>query len=253
MRLGLVTYNLAKDWDIPTLIRRAEAAGFEAVELRTTHAHGVEPALSTEQREAVKNQFSRSPVRLLSLGTVCEYHSAERAEVERNIEETRRFIVLAHDVGALGVKVRPNGFPANVPREKTLRQIGEALRVCGEYGRRYGIEVWLEVHGRGTQDPPNIRAIMEAAAHPNVGVCWNSNPTDVVNGSVRQSFDLLRPWIRSSHINELDSNYPWRELFSLMRSMNYQRYTLAEIPESCEPERLMRYYRALWLQLQGQV
>ena len=70
MRLGLVTYNLAKDWDIPTIIKRAAAAGFEAVELRTTHAHGVEPSLSTEQREAVKEQFQRSQVKLLSLGSI---------------------------------------------------------------------------------------------------------------------------------------------------------------------------------------
>ena len=42
MNLGLVTYNLARDWDLPTLIRNCEETGFHAVELRTTHAHGVE-------------------------------------------------------------------------------------------------------------------------------------------------------------------------------------------------------------------
>src|SRR5436189_229295 len=35
-KLGTVTYNLAKDWDVPTLIKNCEANGFEAVELRTT-------------------------------------------------------------------------------------------------------------------------------------------------------------------------------------------------------------------------
>ena len=251
MRLGLVTYNLAKDWDIPTIIKRAEAAGFEAVELRTTHAHGVEPSLSAGQREAVKEQFQRSKVKLLSLGSILEYHSADYAELTRNIEETKRFIVLAHDVGALAVKVRPNGFPPNVPKEKTLRQIGEAIRACGEFGQGYGVEIWVEVHGTGTQEPANMRAIMEAAGHANVGVCWNSNPTDVVNGSVKQSFELLGKWIRSCHINELHSGYPYREFFLLLRQSNYQRYTLAEIPQSCEPERLMRYYRSLWQALQS--
>ncbi len=53
MRLGLVTYNLAKDWDIPAIIQRAERTGFEAAELRTTHVHGVEPNLPAEQRELV--------------------------------------------------------------------------------------------------------------------------------------------------------------------------------------------------------
>jgi hypothetical protein len=43
-KLGLVTYNLAKDWDIPTLIRNCMQTGLEAVELRTTHRHGVDLA-----------------------------------------------------------------------------------------------------------------------------------------------------------------------------------------------------------------
>jgi hypothetical protein len=38
-------------------------------------------------------------------------------------------------------------------------------------------------------------------------------------------------------------------LFSLFKAARYERFTLAEIPESKEPERLMRYYRALWQEL----
>jgi len=49
-KLGLVTYELAKDWDIETIIQNCEAAGFEGVELRTTHRHGVEPSISKERR-----------------------------------------------------------------------------------------------------------------------------------------------------------------------------------------------------------
>jgi len=57
LRLGLVTYNLAKNWDVPMIIRMCSETGFEAVELRTTHAHGVEPSLNEEQRRAVKKIF----------------------------------------------------------------------------------------------------------------------------------------------------------------------------------------------------
>ena len=34
-----------------------------------------------------------------------------------------------------------------------------------------------------------------------------------------------------------------------MRESGYQRYTLAEVGESKEPERFLRYYKALWQQL----
>jgi len=250
-KLGLVTYNLAKDWSIPTIIDRCVKTGFEAVELRTTHAHRVEPSLSELEREAVKKTFEKSPIRLLSLGTTCEYHTVDEKELRRNIELTKEFVKLAHDVGALGVKVRPNSLQTEVgiPVNKTLEQIGSSLRECGEFAEDYDVEVWLEVHGKGTSDLRHIRRIMEFADHKDVGVCWNSNPTDVMNGSIKETFGLVKNWIRSVHITELYSEYPWRELFTLLKSINYDRYCLAEIPESLEPERLMRYYNALFKEL----
>ena len=166
------------------------------------------------------------------------------------MEQAKAWIDLAHDTGAWGVKVRPNGFPPGISREETIANIGNCLRDLGEYGQGRGVEVWLEVHGRDTQNPPVCAAIMKTANHPQVGLCWNSNPTDVVNGSIRESFDLLKPWIRNCHITELTNPaYPYRELFQLLRASGYERYTLMEVAESKEPERFMRYYRALWREL----
>jgi sugar phosphate isomerase/epimerase len=246
-KLGLVTYNLAKDWDVDTIIRNCEATGFEGAELRTTHKHGVEPTLTKKQRAEVRKRFDDSRVKLVSLGTTCSFQSPDPAEVERNIQTAREFCELARDVGAIGIKVRPNGFPPNVPHEKTLDQIGHALAKCGGIARDNGVEIWLEVHGRGTQLPVNIHRIMTVADHPAVGICWNSNPPDIIGGSVRQTFDLIGPWLRSCHVHELwDPKYPYRELFALFRSVGYNRYTFAEIQGSCEPIRLMHYYRKIW-------
>ncbi len=254
MKLGLVTYNIASGWDLPTLIQRCGDNGYEAVELRTTHAHGVEPDMASGRRKEVRRLFAESPVTLWGLGTACDFHSADQAAVRANIELTKRFCELAKDVGAKGVKVRPNGLPEGVPEEKTLEQIGHALRECGDAGRDNGVEIWLEVHGPKTQEPPRIKKIMEYCGHPNAGVCWNSNMTDVKDGSVKEYFALLKPWIRSCHINELANEYPYRELFSLLRQSGYARYTLQEAQPlaSQEPkdiERFMRYYRKLWEEL----
>ena len=49
MKLGLVTYQWAKDWDLPTLIANCEKTGYLGVELRTEHAHKVETNLSPFQ------------------------------------------------------------------------------------------------------------------------------------------------------------------------------------------------------------
>jgi len=251
MQLGAVTYNVLKDMDLETIIKTLEATGFEAVELRTGHKHGVEPTISEAERQRVKDRFSRTKIKLLSYGTTCEFQSADAAERKRQVELAKQFITLAHDTDATGVKVRPNGLAKGVPRETTIANIGAGLREVGDFGYVHGVEIWLEVHGGETQVPAAAAEIMRATNHKNVGLCWNSNPTDVVNGSVKASFDLLRPWLKSCHINELVSGYPYRELFSLMKKSGYDRWTLCEAAESKEPERFLRYYRALWTELLG--
>ncbi|HHW10729.1 MAG TPA: sugar phosphate isomerase/epimerase [Firmicutes bacterium] len=249
-KLGLVTYNMAKDWSIEEIIAKCRATGFRAVELRTTHAHGVEPTIDAARRREVKAIFADSDITLWGLGTICEYHAVDPAEVQRNIDETIEFVKLAADLGCRGVKVRPNGFQdkAGIPREKTLEQIGLALKKCGEAAADYGVEIWLEVHG-ATRSPAHIRQILDITAHPSVGACWNSNADEPEEGSIARGFALLRDYIKSVHINELTNDYPWRELFRLLRESGYDRYTLAEIPGSSDPERVMRYYARLWQEL----
>lgn len=249
MQLGAVTYNVLKDLELDPLIQLLQDTGYEAVELRTGHRHGIEPTIGADERKRVAQKFSRSKVRLLSLGSTCEFQSPDASVRKEQVELGKRFIELAHDTGAWGVKVRPNGLPKEVPPDQTINNIAACLRELGDYGAGRGVEIWMEVHGRDTQNPPVSAAIMKATRHDQVGLCWNSNPTDVQNGSIRTSFALLRPYIRNVHINELTSDYPWRELFQLLQGSKYERYTLCECAESKEPERFLRYYKALWTEL----
>ncbi len=248
--LGCITYNTLKDFDVETIIRVLEGAGFEGVELRTGHKHGVEPSISQEERLKVRRRFEQSRIRLVSYGTTCRFQSPVAAERKQQVDIGKQFVDLAHDTNAIGIKIQPMGFADGVSKETTIQYFSASLRELGDYGAAKGVEIWMEVHGKGTSDPPVAAAIVRAAAHRNVGVCWNSNPQDLTNGSVKESFELLKPWIKSVHIHELSSDaYPYRELFSLLREMKFNRYTFAEVAESKEPERYLSGYRALWTQL----
>ena len=251
LHLGTVTYNIAKDWDLPTILKKLEALKFQGVELRTTHAHKVEVNLTAAQRRDVKKMFDDSPVELAGLGSAFEYQSTNPAEVAKNIEGTKEYVRLAHDLGAPGVKVRPNGIPKGADLDATLRQIGRALHQVGEDAEGFGVEIRVEVHGGTTQLLPNLAKIIKYADQPNVYVCWNSNPTDVVNGSIKDNFALVADKIREVHLRDLtDEQYPWRELFALLTAQQFNGYTLAEIPDSPDPDRVLRYFRALWLAYQ---
>lgn len=252
MKLGLVTYNLAKDWDVPTLISRCTQARFQGVELRTTHAHGVEVSLTPAQRAEVRKRFADSPVELFSLGSAFDYHTPDAARLRRDIEATKAYLQLAHDVGASGIKVRPNDLPKGVAEEVTLSQIGRSLRELGEAAQGLGLVIRLEVHGNQTSSLPRIRRILDQAGHPAVGACWNSNQTDLAGAGFDANFDLVRDRIIEVHLRDLFlAEYPFRQLFQRLAESGYRGYTLAEIPESPDPVRVMQYFRGLWLAYQG--
>jgi hypothetical protein len=101
-----------------------------------------------------------------------------------------------------------------------------------------------------------MKSIMEACGHKSVGVCWNSNPPDVENKSVKASVELLKPWLRSCHINDLEKDasgaYPYREFFALLRGAGYDRYTLIEVGKAypvAEGTEFLKRYKELWEKL----
>ena len=256
-KLGLVTYNVAAGWDLPTVLTVCREVGIAAVECRTTHKHGVEPKLSADERSGVKKQFADAGVVFWGSGSVCEFHAADPAVVAKNVEECKRFVGLVKDLGGKGVKVRPNGVPKGADPQKTFEQIGKALAECGKAAGDAGLEIWAEVHGAVTAVPKNARAIMDACGHPAVGLTWNSNGTDLDDTkSVAAAFELLKPFIRSCHINDLDNDkkgaYPYRELFKLLRGTGYDRYTLCEVGKTYDVAAgtaFLKGYKRLWEEL----
>jgi sugar phosphate isomerase/epimerase len=255
LKIGLMTYLLGSEWDIETIIRNCTEAGFLSVELRTTHAHGVEVTLSRAQREEVKKRFKESPLETISLASAFQYHSPDPAELKKNIEGTKEYILLARDVGATGVRVFPNAFPEGVSKEKTMEQIGKALAEVGSFANDYGIEARVCVHGSGTNSVAVIKQIIDYSRSPFVWVNWNCDASDATGEGLESNFKSVKDRIRGVHIHDLhDPSYPYRHFFRLLSESGYKGYCNAEIGRvSCEPVEFMKVYRGLFLALQNAI
>ena len=229
MRFGLVTYQWGRDLDLPTLLRVCEQAGYGGVELRVDHKHGVSPQLNAAQRAEVRKRFADSPVVCVGLGTNERFDSPDPAELQANIERTKAWLQLSHDIGASGVKVKPNDLHPNVPKEKTIEQIGKALRELAQFGANLGQQLRLEVHG-SCKPLPIIRKIMEVADHPNVRVCWNCNREDLSGEGLEYNFWLVKSYLGDTlHVHELDrGEYPYDRLLELLVNMDYEGWVLLE-------------------------
>lgn len=87
-----------------------------------------------------------------------------------------------------------------------------------------------------------------AGNHPSVKVCWNSNQTDLLDGGFESNFRLVRNQIGQVHMRDLFlEEYPWRDLVRSLHEIHFQGFCFAEIPESNDPVRVLKYFRGMVL------
>jgi len=254
LRIGIMTYTLGKDWDQETLIKNCQEAKWEHAELRTTHAHGVEVGLSKSQRSDVRKRFEDAGIKL-SLASAYSYHWEEPEKLRDHVEGTKKYTLLARDIGALGIRVFPNAIPTDSDSaEKTIAQIAKATAEVATFASDYGVEIRLANHGKGTNRVTVIRKILDYADCEHLYVNWNCDQTDVEAPGFEENFNSVKDRIRNVHLHELtNEQYPYRKLFALLREANYQGYCDAEVGQSCESVKFMQYYRALFLALQNEL
>lgn len=229
IKFGLVTYQYAKDWDLPTVIKNCAETNMLGVELRTLHKHGVEAHLTAAQRADVRKQFDDSPVTFVGIGSDERFDNPDPKVVRKAIDASKAFVELSHDIGGTGVKVKPDRFWPDVPREKTIEQIGKSLNELGEFAEGFGQQIRLEVHGQ-CAELPTIAAIMAIADHPSVVVCWNSNPQDLKGDGLEHNFNLVKDRMgATAHVHLLDMpEYPFAKLFDLYVGIDYDGWWLLE-------------------------
>ena len=249
MKLCLLSYNLAREWDLPKLIAEARRLGFAALELRADarHAHGVELELSPEQRREVRDRVEDGYLEIACIGTGNRFESPEPARRQEQIDRAKRFVELAADVGCRRVRVFGNDMPAGVRRDEVVRYVGASLRELGEHAEPLGVDVLLEMHGQFNYWG-FARPAVETADHPRVGIVYNCDPRDLVAGSVAATWSRVADLVRHVHMHGFDGAYPYPELFELMLADGYDGYLSSEV-EMREPQPSAEQYLALYAAL----
>lgn len=253
MKLALLTYNMAAEWDLDTIVQNCLDLGFDGVEFRTQrdHAHGVETDLSQAQRDQVRSMFDDAGVEIAGISSGCSYDALDRDVLEANVEETREHLDLAADLDAGGVKVYGNRLHVDdqVPEAETIEQIGRALADLADYAADLGVQVRFEMHGDFTSPEVCNRIIELAGGGPGICLIYNCNNAYDVDdeGSIEASYTAVADNVDHVHIHDLaDPDFPYLELVRLLSADGYDGWCSAELPDSPDRERVLQYYVALW-------
>lgn len=231
LRFGLATYQWGMTWDIPTLIANCTQAGVFGIEPRTSskYAHGIELDLGPEKRAEIKKRFADSPVKIVSLACGERMDWPEPAKLKAALAATKAFLKLSHDIGCDVLRVFPNQFHPNVPRDKTIAQIAQALNEVGAVAADLGQEVSLEAHGPAGE-LPTIRAIMDQVTQKSVRVRLNCDARDTQGQGFEANFNLVKGMLsRVIHLHGLkDPKFPYQLLVDLLVKNRWSGWALME-------------------------
>ena len=193
-------------WSWTTILEQAVKLGYAGIELR-----GLEGEMDlTRRREfsalhlaGTKRALGDRGLTVPALGASTRLHEPDPQVLAAQMDEARRFVDLAHRLGAPWVRVFPDRFVPGESKESTIARVGDNLASLGRFARGSGVGILVESHGEFV-DSASLSAMMRAAGEaPAIGLLWDTHHT-IATGKEAASttWTGLGQWVRHTHIKD---------------------------------------------------
>ena len=195
-------------WTFGTILNFADDNGYDGIELR-----GILRQLdltkcpefsSKENILATRKLIKGKKVKIIDLGSSASMHYADPSERKKNLDEAKKFIQLAEQLGCPNIRLFPKDFPKEQGRNETLDLIVKGLRELGDYAANTGVTVLLITYGSVVDSTDTIEKIMQAVDHPNIGIGWDvASMWFATKERPVQVYERLKKYIRIIHVKDL--------------------------------------------------
>lgn len=194
------------DWTFDAILDFASKNQYNGIELRGI-MHEMDltkcPGFSTpDKRRETMQKLKDKNIVITDLGSSATLHYDDPATRTKNIDEGKRFIDLAQQIGCPYVRVFPNKFLEGKEHAYTIELIIKALLELAEYAKARNVTVLMETHGDLVQ-VADIMQIMKGAAHSHTGLVWDIvNMWSITKVSPATVYAVLKPYIKHTHIKD---------------------------------------------------
>jgi sugar phosphate isomerase/epimerase len=196
------------EWDLDTILKKASEYGYEGFEPRVEagHKHGIELALTKDERRLIRTKCEDSGIILSCLATSVKYSSPDEVEYRENIKNCKDHIVLASDLGIKLLRV----FGGRIPepkeenREKFYNRIAKGLRDDGLFADEHGVNLCLETHDDFCR-VKNAVEILRRADCPGVSVNWDFTHSILHGDDPKEAYPLIKGKV--THLHTRDNKY----------------------------------------------
>jgi sugar phosphate isomerase/epimerase len=240
MKYAFMSFS-APQLRLDELLELAGRVGYDGIEPRigSNHAHGIELDTSAAQRRAIREQAAASGIALCCVATGCRY--ADPATAADMVEDTRRAIELAADLGVSRLRVFGGALGQDLARAQAIELVADSLAKVAGDATAAGVTICLETHDDWTA-PEHVAEVMRRVDSPAVAVNWDYQHTTRIAGtSVDQAFATLQTWIKHVHFHDGENradkliflpvgagDYDNRRVIELLLGMEYPGYLSGE-------------------------
>ncbi len=192
-------------WPWARILEQAAQMGYAAVELRGIQGQidlTKVPEFTGARLAASRKDLEAAGVAVCNLGASARMHESDPAVRAAQLDEGRRYIDLARELGAPYVRVFGNNIPAGESKPAVLARVVEGLRALGEHAKGSGVAVIIESHGDFT-DSATLLEVLQTVAMPDVGLLWDAHHTFVAGKEdPATTFKALGKYVRHTHLKD---------------------------------------------------
>ena len=194
------------DWPFQKIVDFAAANNYKGIEvrgiLRQLDLPKCNEFSTAENRAATVKLMEEKGLRFVDLGSSATLHFKDAATRQKNLDDGRRFIDLAQQINCPYIRVYGNNFPKEQDRNETMDLVITGLTELGNHAKASGVKVLMETHGDFVKIA-DLEKIMQATAHPNVGLIWDiSNMWTVTKEPPAEAYKVLKKYIHHTHIKD---------------------------------------------------
>ncbi len=204
VKLSTMT-SVCPDWTVDEIVEGMQRHGYEGLEPRVgwNHKAGLELDTPLKERDAARVKLEDAGFRVCCVATGARFATEDRSELANYIDEARKGIDLAADLGAPVVRTF-GGARGKGELLGIVNRTAEAYKQVMDKAAERGVTVMLETHDEWCVSA-QVRAVVERVSHPNMAVLWDFMHTQRVQERTEETMVTIGSLTR--HIHAHDGNY----------------------------------------------
>ena len=205
--IGLATMSsVCPDWALDEVIAAMKRHGYQGLEPRVewNHACGIEAELRAADRRQVARQFADEGLEICCIATGVRMAAPDPRERARHVEDLRRYIDLAGDLGCSLVRTFGGQRSREVELQAVVDYVAAGYEEVMAQAAGRGVTVLLETHDDWCCAAP-VRAVVEQVDHAHLGVLWDFMHPQRMMEKVAHTFQAIGSF--THHLHAHDGHY----------------------------------------------